>query len=509
MLARRHRATLTIHRLRARRTVLCAAVLALLLGGLVGCGGEGLRPGTVDGYVYIPIPPGDPSSLATPAQAPPGYQPAAGAQVAITSVAAPTATDSSGYFIIGGVSPGTQTLTVSLAGYNTATLQLEVTSGLVTRAVPDTGIRLTPATRKWTVMVFLNADNDLEEFGILNMNQMEMVGSSGAVDIVVQMDRVPGYDATNGDWTGCRRYRITHDTDTAIINSPVLQEMGEVDMGDPLQLRDFISWAQTNFPAPHYCLVLWNHGAGYRTRTAGTRGISFDDTSHTNIFVQELPGVLAAGQPIEMVAFDASLMQMAEVIYELRNSCQVAVGSEESPPGEGYPYNLWLAPLVANPDMTATQLGRVIADQTIFYYTYTRPADVTQSVVDTSKISAVAMAADALAGAALADGGANTTALVNARNNAQRYAYSEYKDLYHYSQLIRDNVPAGTLQSSAQAVMDAVVASVTHEAQVGTTLANSHGLSVYVPAPGMYSHAYDSLAWSVNTRWDDWAYNQP
>jgi hypothetical protein len=37
------------------------------------------------------------------------------------------------------------------------------------------------------------------------------------------------------------------------------------------------------------------------------------------------------------LAWDSSLMQMAEVAYEVRNEARWIVGSEESPPEEGYP----------------------------------------------------------------------------------------------------------------------------------------------------------------------------
>ena len=33
-------------------------------------------------------------------------------------------------------------------------------------------------------------------------------------------------------------------------------------MGDPDTLTDFINYASQTFPARHYGLVLWNHGAG-------------------------------------------------------------------------------------------------------------------------------------------------------------------------------------------------------------------------------------------------------
>jgi hypothetical protein len=64
----------------------------------------------------------------------------------------------------------------------------------------------TPA--EWTFMVYMAADNDLEPFAINDLLEMQAVGSSDDVNIVVQVDRAEGYEEYVGDWTDARRYRI-------------------------------------------------------------------------------------------------------------------------------------------------------------------------------------------------------------------------------------------------------------------------------------------------------------
>ena len=61
---------------------------------------------------------------------------------------------------------------------------------------------------------------------------MENVGSSENVNIVVELGRVKGHDASDGDWTGSRRYLIKKDNDPKHISSPVLMEIKNSDMGD-------------------------------------------------------------------------------------------------------------------------------------------------------------------------------------------------------------------------------------------------------------------------------------
>ena len=122
---------------------------------------------------------------------------------------------------------------------------------LIILSISLTGCFLFPPrdnTAEWTVMVYLDADNNLESAGIDDINEMEMVGSTGDVNIVVQADRIPGYDISNSDWTNTRRYYIAQDFDPVQINSE-FNDLGELNMGDPQTLIDFTDWATINCPA--------------------------------------------------------------------------------------------------------------------------------------------------------------------------------------------------------------------------------------------------------------------
>ena len=124
-----------------------------------------------------------------------------------------------------------------------------------------TGCFLIPANdiAEWTVMVYLDSDNNLEGVGIEDINEMEMAGSTSEVNIVVQVDRIPfsilasnneGFadDTSNGDWTTTRRYFILQDNDPVQINSQLLGDLGELNMGDPQTLIDFATWAADAYP---------------------------------------------------------------------------------------------------------------------------------------------------------------------------------------------------------------------------------------------------------------------
>jgi hypothetical protein len=53
---------------------------------------------------------------------------------------------------------------------------------------------------KWTFMVYMDADNNLDPAGLDDINEMEIVGSTDNVNIVVLLDR---WDEvyTSGSWS--------------------------------------------------------------------------------------------------------------------------------------------------------------------------------------------------------------------------------------------------------------------------------------------------------------------
>jgi len=373
----------------------------------------------------------------------------------------------------------------------------------------------------WLFMVYLDADNNLESAGIDDMNEMETADSTDDVKIVVQMDRAErdyADDTTNGNWTGAKRFYVTQDTDTSIINSPVIEDLGEVNMGDPAVLQSFIEWAVANYPAQHYALVLWNHGSGWRGREGdgeAVKSICLDDESSDELTMTELRSALNAanlntGKTLDIVGFDACLMQMVEVAYQVMGSASrplvdITVGSEETEPGDGWDYSATLTALTANPAMTPVGLAaQIVSDYVSFY---SSSWDITQSGVDLDYMEALATAVDSFA-IAMINAGGDWDAIETARSSAQEYYYYYYIDLYHFAQLVnQDATISQTVRDAASDVMAAVTNAVIaegHTASVG----DSHGLSIYYPeTSGDYFPAYETdVLFTADTHWDDFLY---
>jgi len=375
--------------------------------------------------------------------------------------------------------------------------------------------------REWTVMAYINGKNNLSNYAVGDINQMEKVGSSDQVNMVVEagtMYRPSLPDAPSlgpmgeprfGD-TAVRRYLIAKDGDAATINSPVLQELPGADMGDWEHLVEFVAWAKSRFPARHYALVVWNHGSGWRSYTrkktpgkVSSQGISYDDETSNHITTVELGKALAKVAPLDVYAHDACLMQMADVIYEFHKSARVVVGSEEIEPGEGYAYDSFLRLLVAKPAASAEEVGVMIVDS------------YAQSMAGHKKgVTLSAVRADAMPElqrlvsewARLAMGLRDSFWLKFAQTNTRRFYDSDYRDLYHFIRMASDWSEDPALRLKGAEIMRHIDQRVViKNVALTEKYKEAHGIAIYLPGGffSRYYKEYEELAWAREGSWDE------
>ncbi len=447
------------------------------------------------------------------------------------------------------------TVTMPAADKLVAAVPPDATTGKITVTVgSQTGTSATDFTveieqqggtgKKWTFMVYLDADNNLESEGLGDFAEMASVGSSGDVNIVVEMDRAPGYAGGYGNWTETRRFLVGKD-DTPGIEPQ--QNLGEQNMGNPEVLRDFVEWSATNYPADRYALVIWNHGSGWRfmldtmkaraarsvmTRSPGMptpssviKAVAFDDTDGDELYMKEVQTALETAQQnlsaglgkpfkLDLVGFDACLMGMVEVAYALRNVTGYVVGSEEVEPGDGWPYDAVLGVLAAQPGSDAKTLATTIVSK--YGAFYGSNSDVTQAAVDVSKLAAVTDKIDAFAGKATSE----WDKLKTARTNAQQYHVDGYEsfwgtDLWDYADKAYSAVSSSDIKTAAADVKTAVDGFVVAEFH-GTQRPRSHGTAVYFPkTKSAYNgdpehtaytdaNTYQPVDFVADHQWDNW-----
>jgi hypothetical protein len=370
-------------------------------------------------------------------------------------------------------------------------------------------------------MVYMDADNDLEDMGILDFLEMAASDSSPRVNIVVQFDRTPGYDDTYGNWTTCKRFNVTNGMTPEAFNA--FSDIGEVNMSNPNVLADFIVWGVTNYPATSYALVLWDHGASWR-------GICWDRTSSMSYLnMSELGSALGLAQAsndglvLDIIAFDACSMASAEVAYQVMPYAKYLVASEKLDPRHGFEYTGPLTALAADPDMPVLEFSNELLHHFAAYYLslewtpywYELNESFTLSVVDLGLVDELVVAVDALATELRDNMGLWINHVALARNLTEAYnaAYdNDAIDIYHFAENLRNVTPNATIDALSQGVMAAVEASVLNETH-GTNPNNSlvpvnhtHGLSMhFYPPSGWRDHKYSLSGqnFTDDTAWDE------
>jgi Clostripain family len=322
-----------------------------------------------------------------------------------------------------------------------------------------------PTMAEWTIMVFLNAKNNLEPFAFKNFEQMARVGSTDQVNVLVEFGRPRRhYTHESGGWSKTLRFRVEKDMEP--VEHAAVEDLGATNMGDGESLVDFVTWARMNYPAKRTMLAIWDHGQGWRRRQllnmrlergaltrishlresararlgaelgslepipddsrvhGAFRYVSHDEDTGDKLYNREIQDALAGlvrDAKIDVIGFDACLMAMLETAYALRDRGSVMVGSEELEPGDGWSYDDFLHPLVADPGGTdAAGLGSLMVEGYRKYYG-NRDA-TTLSAIDLTKTAVLADAVSQFATTATGNLDEHLPALQRAREACENYA---------------------------------------------------------------------------------------
>ncbi|MDD1743779.1 MAG: clostripain-related cysteine peptidase, partial [Methanomassiliicoccales archaeon] len=335
-------------------------------------------------------------------------------------------------------------------------------------------------TASWTFMVYLDGDNNLESCGVEDFMEMASVGSNTQINILVQFDRGTNSDSDGGssdygNWASTKRFHVSQgETPTA---GNQISDLGEANMGSAATLQSFLEWGMNGYPASKYALVLWDHGGGW------IYGVCSDDTDSDSLLMPEVRQAIAnaevsTGQRVDLVGFDACLMGMVEVAYDLRNYSDTVVFSEETEPGQGWAYDKVLASLAASPTMTSQQLGAVVVDAYSDYYGSS--GKETLSAVSTSSLASVSSAVNSFA-AEMSSAYPGHSGQINAvRSAVEHFEYEMIVDLYDLALRTKNAGITTALGNVADQLMSAIQAAVTQEAH-GNLRPGAHGLSIYFP----------------------------
>jgi hypothetical protein len=210
-------------------------------------------------------------------------------------------------------------------------------------------------TKDWTVMVYLvgsnleSGPNHWASKDILEMLRGTQQATTDAVNVVVTTGGSKRYG-----WNTVKRLFIHNG------QQYVLEDLGKQSMATPPTLSDFVQYAQTNFPAQHYALILWDHGGG----TGGYGNDQSDAGKNHTMSLTELSQAYQtirqrADKPLDILVYDACLMSSIEVAEITSTVAKVMAGSAESEPGHGLNYEHLLTTMTNNPPEDGITFGKV------------------------------------------------------------------------------------------------------------------------------------------------------
>jgi hypothetical protein len=365
------------------------------------------------------------------------------------------------------------------------------------------------AKKDWTFLVFLNGNNNLDRFGTLNMNQMEKVGSSEKVNIVVQWASLSAKKT--------RRVLVQKDNDATKVTSPVIQDMGQVDMGDWRNLVEFVRWGAENYPAEHYFINVWDHGSGWHAyklhaseASISPTDISWDDNTGHSITTKQLGQAMAEsariiGHKVDVYGSDACLMAMAEVAGEMSDSVKVFVGSQEVEPGEGWPYDQLLSRWSTKTRATPADVGRILTEEYHAAYSggqYGNQA-ITFSAMDLENLGALAREVKELGRHLEKLDQTGRKTVVKAIRDTLSFTYSDYGDLGDYLDVL-ERAKVGFDTRNLSDLRTAIGALVIANKASGS-YAKAQGVSLWLPYSkytfNTYKDRYSQLAFGQETQW--------
>ncbi|MGZ9234002.1 MAG: clostripain-related cysteine peptidase [Anaerolineales bacterium] len=347
---------------------------------------------------------------------------------------------------------------------------------------------------KWTVMVYISGDNNLEDYVVQDIEQeLAPTGSSANVQVVALADRGPGYDTSYGDWQTTKLFHVTQGM-TAMPQNAVA-DWGERNFGDKQTLIDFVTWTKANYPADHYALYFWGHGWNWHPGY-----VMQDDTNNDTLDMEEIKAALPSIGFIDMVGFDGCNLASIEVQLLWHGHATALAHSQEWVGGEGIQYDLVLAQLAANPNMTADQVAVATSQSAT--------SDKTWSAVAVDSRFDVLLTAVNNWSVTLKNGLAANRKKYDRAFGATRSFWQAPmdKDLYDMAYEINRNVADANIKSKSQAVMNAVNAVVLHERHVNA-YADVHGITIYHISIATQKDSdyiyYRTLDFALQTGWDE------
>jgi len=346
-------------------------------------------------------------------------------------------------------------------------------------------------TVSWTFALYVNGDNNLEdEWDGTSLPLLLNIPANSEVNIVAMVD-----------------LKSTDGTDLVEISGSsweVVDSYPEMNFGDGATLEWFITEVATLYPSDNLGITIWDHGMGWIE-------CSFDETSWDRIHMPEMKAAIEnANVYIDILSFDACNMGNIEVAYEAYTTGLVGymVGSEESVPFDGYPYDFMWTPVANDETRTPAQVCVDMVDGWGQYYDETSFTTVNLAAVDVSSIGASASVFETWCGL-MHD---NLAAYAKVYSTALRNAYVAWSTKYFVDMadlgetLLASSKFSNAALRSATTAMVAAVDDAVLAVHSCSALPDARGLTLWWGSKGSWSYygaSYIETQWGVDMGWYD------
>ena len=354
---------------------------------------------------------------------------------------------------------------------------------------------------EWGFYVYMAGDNTLYEELTDDLNEMKMVGSNNDLNIVALTDKIGNNDS--------HLYHVMkHSLVERNLSEVNSTWENELDMGDGDTLRDFLIWASDAFPAKRKILVIWNHGSGWEK--VAEDGSSFLTVPEINNSLKEYRETTNE-PPFTLIGFDACLMGMFEIMYELKDHTEMIHGSEAYEPLEGWTYNNLLYKLDKN--LNNEDLAYHVVNDYIESYrngsVYTSYS-VTASVASSTNLGKLWNELDNFSSEINSVLPVFRSEIEKARGDTQRFDQNpNYRDLYDLTVKIERDIPLISVKESAKKLRQAINETIMFEDHwikpEKLNVERANGMTIYFPAEGV-EYGYNKLQ-IQNNKWFDFIKN--
>ncbi len=354
--------------------------------------------------------------------------------------------------------------------------------------------------KDWLIIIYSAGDNDLHQDLFNDLDELEEIGSNDNIDIVAIADQ--GNQGVQ--WKGAKILHLQKDEEIGKINSPTLENLGNVNMADPDFMSKKIGEIINKFPSKNVMVIISDHGSGWQG--------AIDDITpiFRNMKLKQIKEAFKklteiAGRKIDILGWDACLMGMFEVGYELKDYVKYMVASEQTIGAEGWPYKNIFAKIIKKlvksyrneEENIPENLAKKIVKSCMDF-----PSIRTLSAVDLSKSEELAKSVDELSLTILKYPEYFPT-IRQIFINTQKF-YMGYRDLGHFLELLQKSNVNQEIKEKASKTMEKLKEYVIQNYH-NQEYPHAHGVSIEMPLnPRPYEYAKTDFA--ASTHWDEMYY---